>query len=231
MDRLVDIGRWAHIALGGVGLAVYWVALLSTKGGKVHVRFGRYFVWCAYGVVLTAIAISVARLVSPAGNTPRAAHLFLIYLAIVTFGFVRQAVVVTRTRREPERLTADRQHHALGYACVLASIGIIVVGLLGAGGTRVILFALSPIGFVAGLGILSFRRNPRSTPRAWWYAHMIAILGAGIAFHTAFAVFGASRWIQWSGPAQVIPWIAPTAIGVPAMFIWVHRYKKKFGEA
>ena len=44
------------------------------------------------------------------------------------------------------------------------------------------------------------------------------------------AVFGAASWIRLTGWTQVIPWIAPTLIGVPAMFIWVHRYKKKFGE-
>ena len=112
-----------------------------------------------------------------------------------------------------------------------ASVGIIVLGLLGDPSMRIVLLALSPIGFVAGIGILGFRRNPQSTPRAWWYAHMGAILGAGIAFHTAFAVFGASRWIQLSGWLQIVPWILPTVIGVPGLVIWIRHYQKKFGEA
>jgi hypothetical protein len=216
--------------LGGVGLLVYWIPIFAAKGGKVHVRFGRYFVWCAYGVSATALVISALRFIEPLESVPRAVHIFLAYLGIVTFGFVRQAVLVTRTRRDPSRLTADKGHHALGLLCILASLAIIGVGLLGDSGARILLLALSPIGFVAGGGILSFRRNPTKTPRAWWYAHMAAILGAGIAFHTAFLVFGGARFIQLSGALQIVPWILPTLIGVPAIFIWVGRYKKKFGE-
>ena len=227
----MDIIRWAHIVLGGVGLVVYWVPIFAVKGGRVHVRFGRWFVRCAYGVVATALVISVVRLMFPREDVQTAVHVFLAYIAITTLGFVRQAVLVVQTRREPQRLVADKLHHGLGVLCLLASIGIIVVGLLGSSSARIILLSLSPIGFVAGLGILTFRRDPAKTPRAWWYAHMVAILGAGIAFHTAFAVFGASRWIQLTGPLQIVPWIAPTLIGVPGMIFWVGRYKKKFGEA
>jgi hypothetical protein len=177
-----------------VGLFVYWIPSFAVKGGKVHVRFGRYFVWCAYGLIVTALVICTARLLDPPEAIPRAVHIFLGYIAIVTLGFVRQAVLVVRTRRDPALLTGDKMHHGLGVFCILSSIGIIVVGLLGDPVSRIILLSLSPIGFVAGIGILSFRRNPRKTPRAWWYAHMVAIIGAGFAFHTAFAVFGASRW-------------------------------------
>ena len=55
MDLAIDIIRWIHVALGIVGLIVYWIPIFATKGGKLHVRFGRYFVWCAYGVAATAV--------------------------------------------------------------------------------------------------------------------------------------------------------------------------------
>jgi hypothetical protein len=231
LDLAIDILLWLHVALGAVGLVLYWIPIFAVKGGRVHVRFGRYFVWCAYGLIVTALLLCVIRLFDPPESVPRAVHIFLGYIAIVTLGFVRQAVLVVRTRRDPQSLTSDRLHHGLGILCLLVSVGIILVGILGDPATRMILISLSPIGFVAGSGILSFRRSPKKTPRAWWYAHMVAIIGAGIAFHTAFAVFGASRWIRLSGPLQILPWIAPTLIGVPGMILWVRSYKKKFGEA
>ena len=86
----------------------------------------------------------------------------------------------------------------------------------------VILISLSPIGVLAGLGILRFRRQPSITPMSWWYAHMTAILGAGIAFHTAFFVFGAARYLTLPGLAQVVPWVAPTLM-MPPLILRVPR--------
>ncbi len=32
------------------------------------------------------------------------------------------------------------------------------------------------------------------------------------------------------GWVAVVPWVAPAMVGVPATFIWVRHYQKKFGE-
>ena len=63
----------------------------------------------------------------------------------------------------------------------------------------------------------------------WIVEHLDGMLGAGIAFHTAFLVFGASRFMDplFAGsPLQLIPWILPTLIGVPAGAIWKRRVLK-----
>ncbi len=47
---------------------------------------------------------------------------------------------------------------------------------------------------------------------AHWYEHMGAMIGGGIAFHTALAVFGIQRFIQYSfgglrrGASKDPPW-------------------------
>ena len=58
------------------------------------------------------------------------------------------------------------------------------------------------------------------------------MIGAGIAFHTAFAVFGSSRLfdIGLTGWIAVIPWVLPAAIGIPATILWTRHYRRKFGE-
>ena len=93
-----------------------------------------------------------------------------------------------------------------------------------------------------GIGLLSlqnFRENrrfladPRPTPMAWWYKHMECMLVAGIAFHTAFLVFGARSLFGGSlieGSWSFLPWVLPTAVGLPAVHFWTRFYKKKFGE-
>jgi hypothetical protein len=67
---------------------------------------------------------------------------------------------------------------------------------------------------------------------AWWYKHMENMLGVGIGFHTAFLVFGMSRLfeVRLPTPWQLLPWLLPTAIGLPAIAIWKRYYQRKFGE-
>ena len=72
----------------------------------------------------------------------------------------------------------------------------------------------------------------RTSPRAWLYEHLGSMLGAGIAFHTAFAVFGSAQLFDLglSGWTAVVPWVAPAAIGIPAIFLWTRHYRRKFGD-
>jgi hypothetical protein len=92
--------------------------------------------------------------------------------------------------------------------------------------------ALSPIGVLVGAGQLQFARRPYPTPMAWWYEHMGAMIGGGIAFHTAFLVLGAGRIVglQLQGPGAALLWVLPTLIGLPVSAIWVRRYRRQFGE-
>ena len=83
-----------------------------------------------------------------------------------------------------------------------------------------------------GFGMLQYVRNPPTSARAWMYEHLGAMLGSGIAFHTAFAVFGMNRLfeINLGGWFAIVPWILPAAIGIPAITIWTRHYRRKFGE-
>jgi hypothetical protein len=74
--------------------------------------------------------------------------------------------------------------------------------------------------------------QPRPTPMAWFYKHMENMLGVGIGFHTAFLVFGAFRFLPFrlEGGWQLVPWLLPSLIGIPATHWWIHTYKRRFGE-
>lgn len=91
---------------------------------------------------------------------------------------------------------------------------------------------LGAFGLFAVHDDLGYILRPRASRMAWWYKHMENMLGVGIAFHTAFLVFGASRLLayQLPGPLQLLPWLLPSMIGIPAMMAWVRVYKRRFGE-
>lgn len=240
MDMITESARFIHIFFGGLGLIAFWIPVFAKKGAVNHVRFGKIFVWSAYvvlgaaGIVLGARAIDfVMRQVGPADEPRQIAFMvFLGYLTFVTFVTIRHGVRVLRNKRDPAALRTNL-NICLAYGAVLASVGVILYAIIMDPPLKILLFALSPIGFGTGLGNLRYMRSSVPSNRAWMYEHLGAMLGAGIAFHTAFAVFGSTALfdIGLTGWIAVIPWVAPTAIGIPAIVIWSRYYRLKFGDA
>ena len=240
VSLLFDLLILAHVATGFVGLAAFWIPLFARKGGRVHVRAGRIFTYCAYVVTLSAVTAAAGRIVSYQVQGPGLADrpelygfaLFLGYLGVTTFAMVRQAIRVVATRKAPDALRTPG-HEALGWASIASSVTVIAFALAAWSHLSPILLALSPIGLFTGHGMLRLMRNPGAQHMGWFYSHLGSMLGGGIAFHTAFAVFGAQRlWAyELAGPLGVVPWILPTAIGVPAIIIWTRFYRRKFAPA
>ena len=237
---LLDAARYFHVAFGFIGLAAFWFPIFARKGGKLHVTAGKVFKWCAYGVLGAAAIALTTRTValSLAGTTPftdpgpYAFLVFLGYLTVVTFITLRHGIAVLHSKRDHAAMRRPL-NYALAWTAIGASTAIVAYALVVKPDTMIILLALSPIGFLVGRGILQFLGNEPETPRWWFYEHMGAMLGAGIAFHTAFLVFGSTRLfdIGLTGWVVVLPWIAPTVIGVPANVIWENHYRRKFREA
>ncbi|MDH3665050.1 MAG: hypothetical protein OEU92_34390 [Alphaproteobacteria bacterium] len=239
LDLMGEGIRFIHVIFGFAGLAAFWVPIVTRKGGVNHVRFGRIFVWSAY-VVLAGAALALGiRFVTLSGqgigpeDNPGlyAFMIFLAYLTLVTFVTVRHGMTVLRHKRDPAAVGTSI-NAMLAYAAIVASAALIAYALIVAPPNLILLLALSPIGLGVGTGNLRYMRNPPASPRAWMYEHLGAMIGAGIAFHTAFAVFGSSQLfdIGLEGWLAVIPWIAPAAIGIPATIIWTRHYRRQFGE-
>ena len=239
MNLLGESARFIHILFGTIGLAAFWIPVFAKKGAVNHVRFGKVFVWSAY-IVLSAAGIALfsriselmARDIGPADEPLLFAFIvFLGYLTFVTFVTVRHGMAVLKHKQDPASLRTNL-NTTLAYGAILASIGLIVYALVLSPPIKVLLFALSPIGFGTGFGNLRYMRGGTPSQRAWMYEHLGAMIGSGIAFHTAFAVFGSTRLfdIGLTGWVAIIPWVAPAAIGIPAIVIWTRHYRLKFGE-
>jgi hypothetical protein len=234
-----------HIVAGLVGLAAFWTPAITRKGGTIHKRAGKIFFVCTCVIAATGLVMAALLLMAPLAIHPprtpvspaveariagqvRSTVPFLVYLVLITFTPVYHGVRVLATRKTPGELRTPF-HTAVNVTMIAASAVLVVLAVL----FRQPVFAvMSPIGFLAGTGQLQFARRPYPTPMAWWYEHMGAMIGGGIAFHTAFLVLGAGRLfgLRLDGAAAAIPWILPTLIGIPASVIWVRYYRRKFGE-
>lgn len=95
-----------------------------------------------------------------------------------------------------------------------------------------ILLGLSPVGVLTGANMLRQMRGGGAQPMSWFYSHMGSMLGGGIAFHTAFAVFGVQSLVSYElpGPLAILPWLLPTIVGVPAIIAWRRRYQRRFSR-
>jgi hypothetical protein len=239
MTYIGETFRFVHVVFGAIGLFAFWIPVFAKKGAVNHVRFGKIFVWSAY-VVLAAAAVSLTvrtagLLLKGVGPSDRpelfAFIVFLGYLTFVTFVIVRHGMRVLQHKGEPAALRTTLGV-GLAYGAIAASVGIILYALLLSPPNKILLFALSPIGIGNGINQLRYMKSTILSRRAWMYEHLGAMLGAGIAFHTAFAVFGSTRLfdIGLTGWVAVIPWVAPAIIGIPAITIWTRHYRRRFGE-
>ena len=238
MEALHAGVRFVHIALGFLGLAAFWFPIFTRKGGRFHVTAGRVFVWCAYAVTVSAVFSTVYFLtqilaagISPADDPNVGFLVFLAYLALVTFAGVRHGVVVARTKKD-RAAAGTAFHRALAWASIAGSVVVVVFAVAYWGPVSPVLLALSPIGIVGGRGMLRYVSTRPMIARAWFYEHMGAMIGSGIAFHTAFAVFGSRSLfdVHLVGIWGLLPWILPAAIGIPATMLWDRSYRTKFGD-
>ena len=92
-----------------------------------------------------------------------------------------------------------------------------------------ILLSLTPIGLVYGWAIRRDVRAPEATlpHRGWFFSHMTSMLLGGIAFHSAFIVQQSLKY-DLPGLVAVVPWVAPSLIGFPAIVLWNRYYRRRF---
>jgi hypothetical protein len=237
MTLFLDIVIWAHVVTGFVGLATFWIPVCTRKGGISHKRFGAVYAYCAYVVTLSAVTAAIGRVITYrsqgitiADQPALYGFAFLLgYLGIATFAAVRQSMRVVQTRHHPEQLYTPF-HLTLAWLSLGGSIGVIVFAFAAWSEVSAILLALSPIGLFTGLRMRRLMHNPGVEHMGWFYSHMGSMLGGGIAFHTAFAVFGAQRLWDYSltGAFGFLPWVLPTLVGIPGIVLGTRHYKRKF---
>lgn len=240
METILPVVVFLHVAAGFVGLGAFWVPIFTKKGAKNHKFYGKIFKYCAYLVLGAAlVSVSLRTLfalldgITPADQPDDFGFIFFLgYLAIVTLIGMRHGFKVLEEKQDLLRLNSTF-NVSLAWISIAASVFVIGFAALFTPSNMIILLALSPLGFNNGYLILRVVNGKRQEGKAWFYEHMGALMGTGIAFHTAFAVFGSVQLFDLGleGFIAVVPWIAPALIGIPAITIWTRHYQRKFGDA
>lgn len=239
MEALVFVNRYLHIIVGFCGLAAWWVPIVTAKGANVHKRFGKIFVAAAYVIGVTAVLSGPLRAIDARLDGAEWAAIarqsgflvFLGYLGVLTLNLAHFGVRVLRTRRDPGRLASPAMR-GLTWLMMGWSVGAATYAVVFWSPASIIMLVLAPPGIIQGLEQRRYMARPPALNKPWFYAHMDAMLGAGIAFHTAFLVFGSRIVFDYTllGPFNWVPWVLPALIGTVGGNAWRRHYMRKFGD-
>jgi hypothetical protein len=222
----------SHIVTGAVGLLLFWVAVLSRKGGHVHRQWGLIF---AYSMLVTgclAIGIGTSTILDPIGTHPKlpdsvmVTGIFgwmMVYLAILTISLAWHGLQVVRNKRhhEANRSAVDV---ALQILVIAAAVNTMVRGyLIG----QPLMMGISIVGLASGGTNLYFSFSARPPRHAYLMEHVKALVGAGISVYTAFMTFGLVRLMP-EHALNPMTWAVPLTIGLSIIIYHQYHIRKKF---
>lgn len=253
LESLHAFLRGTHVVVGFLGLCLFWCIMFVRKGTRLHRFLGKSFVAAAFYVGVTAIASSlwallhvdsfapyIVTLSAEAQAAKRGQHQFLflvlLFFAMVTVTGALYGLHSIRLREDVAALRRTSLLYWQGASAlsglILAAFGLthLFAGAETSGMPREAYWIPLVLG---GLGFLELVKEMRQVcrplpePKAWLYRHVEQMLGTGVAFHTAFLVFGARVWLApyLKGPLYFLPWVAPLVIGGFAIKWYVSRLK------
>jgi hypothetical protein len=221
MSLLFRLVLGVHIVAGILALLVFWLPLVSAKGGRWHRRVGWVYAVAAGTVAVTGI-VSCAHMIADGGPGRVRAGMFLAYVGVLAGASAQLGVRALRTKTRTE---ATRAAFDLLPPLLLVAFGVALAGIgLLHGKVLYVLFAV--LGVTQGLTHLRYWLTPPSHGRAWFLAHMVAMGTSCITTVTAFVVVNAQRLGMRTFDLPL--WIVPiTVLGV-GLTLWRRSYAKRF---
>lgn len=224
MQTAFDVIRWIHIISGFLALSIFWIPIVTKKGGRTHNRAGWIYVYAMGSVAVTAFLMGLFRLAWDAGADADAIPYswFLMFISVLSAATAWYGLRVLRhkSRKAPHREPADLLFPALLFS---SGIGITAYGWV-IGFPLLQYFPLLGL-FLGGTQLLYWLSTP-SAKFHWIVEHIVGMLSCCISTVTAFLVFGAPRLLGVPIVSLLI-WMLPTIVMVPLIIGFTRKYKRK----
>ena len=206
-----------HITAGFGSFLLAPIALVTAKGGKQHKRWGMVYLWCMGAVAATALPMALYRPV-----------LFLALVAVFSFYAAFSGYRVLKLKSLPRGGKARPVDWIAGGITFASSAALALLGWFRPASVQhmgIVSIVFGCLGMrLAYMQLSSFVRKPKEK-MFWWYTHLGNFIGSYIAAWTAFLVTAGAPLVRNLG---ILPWLMPTAIGVPAIILTTAYYKRKF---
>jgi hypothetical protein len=206
-----------HIACGFGSFVLAPIAFATVKGGKQHRRWGMVYLWAMGGVAATALPMSLYRPV-----------LFLAMVAVFSFYAAFSGYRVLKLKAlarggKAEAIDWIAAGITFGSSALLAVLAVVSPKTVQHMGVVAIVFGA--VGMTLAIGqVRTFVFKP--TEKLFWIpTHIGNFIGSYIAAWSAFSVTTLS---QYFGNAWYV-WLWPTMIGVPAIFVTVAYFMRRYG--
>ena len=221
-----QIVLYLHILAGFTALTVFWIPLITKKGGMIHRRVGWIYVWAMGIVAATAFYMGIYRIGLDASRNAaeKSFAFFLLFIAVLSASTAWNGIRVLRFKRRTRRRSLLSLDTGISFLLVFSSIITMVIGWV----NQFPLLQYFPvIGLFLGYGQLKYWLTPPQTKMHWYFEHFGNLIGCSIATITAFTVFGAPRLLNISS-ISIFLWFLPTIILTPLIFGFTRYYRKKF---
>ena len=221
----------AHIATGAVGLLLFWVAVLTRKGGRTHKQWGRIFVYSMLVTGCFAIGMGISTLLDPRGTHPKLQDTvmvtgifgwMMVYLAILTISLAWHGLGVVRNKRDH---LANRGWFDV-FLQILVIVAAVNCAVQGWRDGQPLMMGISIVGMASGLTNLYYTYSVAPAKHAFLLEHVKALVGAGISVYTAFMTFGLVRLMP-EHALNPATWAIPLTVGLALIIYHQAQIRKQ----
>lgn len=217
-NALASAITWIHIVAGALALVCGMLAMLVKKGGRVHKKSGMIYFTAMVIIFLTALPMSYYK-----------SNWFLLMISVfsVYMTFTGYRGIRIKDKKESGPLWFDWMILAVASIFGISMLVYAAIGWIQFGSNFSIIlgvFGLVLSGMAWG-DLQHFRRIGRGSEKKmyWFLYHIGRMVGAYIATSTAFVTN------NFQSLPMLVQWLGPTVIGVTAIFLWIRKYRRKFG--
>jgi uncharacterized membrane protein len=225
--ELFSVFRILHIIAGFVALLIFWIPMVTRKGGKVHNRIGWIYVWAMGVVSVSAFYMGIYRVLfdENADQDRVSFSWFLIFISILSGASAWYGIRVLRFKK---RKGVHRNLVDLFVSILLVSTGI-GIGVYGFSIDSGLITYFPILGLVLGGIQLNYWLRKPVKRQHWYFEHFGGMISCCISTVTAFTVFGAPRLLNIQS-TNLLLWMLPSFVLVPVLIGFTIFYSKKFSN-
>lgn len=223
MEVFLKILLGLHVSAGFISIVLFWLPILSKKGGSFHMKTGKLYVIAMWIVTTTAALLSLKNFIL--GDYIQA--VFLGFLSLITSGPLWYAIAVL-DQKKGRTPSYKKKLFVFNITVITCAIAMIIYGLSIVNDTRILMFIFGALGLTSIGEVIKHLRN-KPSQMTWIQEHLVGMITTGIAAYTAFFVFGGRTFFAGFFPGYwaIIPWIAPGILGGIGNFLYIRKYAKK----
>ncbi|MBT8230993.1 MAG: hypothetical protein HKO66_15140 [Saprospiraceae bacterium] len=213
-----------HITVGVISLITFMIPMFVRKGGNIHIKIGKVYIYCMWIVVCSAFLLSINNLILK----HYVAAVFLGYLTLITANPLWYGYSILKYKKDVPTSFLEKKK-IFDIVVVLGAIGnLIYFYYLGGKGQSILLLIFGIIGLTNMPSVIA-PINKLKSKSNWYLDHMEGMIITGIAAYTAFFAFGGATFFGkiFSGSMMAIPWILPSILGAITIKYFKVKYLRK----